>query len=282
MLCRSPFVKGELPFGCGQCMACRIKRRRIWTHRMMLESFLHSESCFITLTYAPEHLPPDGSVVPRDAVLFLKRFRERIKPVKVRYFLVGEYGDETERPHYHAALFGVGRAAEPDIAAAWGLGLVHVGDLEQKSAQYIAGYVTKKMTKSDDPRLRGRHPEFARMSRMPAIGSGAIAVMADAMNDREGSKEIARLGDVPSTLKHGGKDWPLGRVLKEKFRDAMGFDEKSLPEAKLAEWVAEMHAMRIDKGASKAAWKALKPMIEHNKLDQIEKRASIWRRKASL
>jgi len=172
---------GSVPAGCGQCMPCRINRRRLWTHRMMLESYKHAENSFLTLTYDDEHLPARGSLDPSHTQKWLKRFRKAIAPRKVRFYLVGEYGDQSQRPHYHAALFGVGPdgivvnneyCSVPDIVSrTWGKGHVMLGSLTSASAQYICGYVTKKMTSKFDPRLNGRYPEFARMSRRPGIGS---------------------------------------------------------------------------------------------------------------
>ena len=58
---------------------------------------MHESSQFITLTYAPENYPKNGSVSPREMQLFLKRLRRLVEPVQLRYYLVGEYGDHTQR-----------------------------------------------------------------------------------------------------------------------------------------------------------------------------------------
>ena len=108
MVCKKPFTRGVEAYGCGQCLPCRVNRRRIWTHRVLLEAIKSSESSFITLTYDDENLPENGSLCPSHVRDWLKRIRKKVEPRKLRYFLVGEYGDETKRPHYHVALFGVG------------------------------------------------------------------------------------------------------------------------------------------------------------------------------
>ena len=64
MLCRKPFSKKGAQFGCGQCMACRINRRRIWTHRIMLEALVSPSASFLTLTYNKENLPDGGTLAP--------------------------------------------------------------------------------------------------------------------------------------------------------------------------------------------------------------------------
>lgn len=238
-MCKNPYVHPSgNAFGCGQCLPCRINRRRVWQHRLVLESLQHPDSCFITLTYNDEQLPPGGTLVPSDLQKYIKRLRKAVLPRKIRFYAVGEYGDRTFRPHYHLALFGIGLEDIHTIADAWsvdGKALGHImgGTLTFESAAYIAGYVTKKMTNGKDPvvleKLGGLHPEFARMSNRPGIGANIADELADALTTDFGSKELARTGDIPVSLKHGGVNMPLGRYLRSKIREALdmpnlGFD----------------------------------------------------------
>lgn len=103
-------------FGCGQCLPCRVNRRRIWTHRIMLEAAQYHDNSFVTLTYDEEKLPVDLSVTPRTLQLFMKRLR-KVYPNRIRYFGVGEYGDQTMRPHYHLALFNFASCARGQTVA---------------------------------------------------------------------------------------------------------------------------------------------------------------------
>lgn len=242
MLCKNPFMVGVLPAGCGQCLSCLINRRRLWVHRMILESAKHAGSCFVTLTYDDKHLPLGGTLEPDDTQKWLKRLRKIISPEKIRYFLVGEYGEKANRPHYHVALFGLDqlKAGGDDgksgvIKESWTLdgsqiGHIFVGDLNQASASYIAGYVTKKLTKHGDPRLNGRHPEFARMSLRPGIGAGAVPDIVASLSTSGGLNAVANMGDVPTQLRHGKKLMPLGRYLSGRLRTEMGFATKKSPE----------------------------------------------------
>lgn len=163
-----------------------------------------SASMFLTLTYDDETLPTDGSLVRSEFPRFAKRLRKRVGPV--RYFHCGEYGSENLRPHYHCALFGY---RDPDlfhwstspagyplyrspvVEDAWKLGHVVVGEMTFESAQYVAGYVTKKlnvskMSSEDDyRRWENRYrrvdphtgeiveiqPEFSTSSNRPGIGA---------------------------------------------------------------------------------------------------------------
>ena len=90
---------------CGQCYACRIAKSREWASRCVMESKLHKENCFITLTYNDEHLPSDLSLQKDDFTKFIKRLRKNTGD-KIRYYACGEYGDLYQRPHFHACLFG--------------------------------------------------------------------------------------------------------------------------------------------------------------------------------
>ena len=240
MLCRSPFVKDStgrswklsivkemtpeqrkalrlksVPFPCGQCLPCRINKRRIWTARMVLESYCHPYSVFVTLTYDDDHLPDDRQLSKRDAQLFLKRLRKAVEPLRIRYYLCGEYGPQTHRPHYHAIIFGLSPAHGQIINNCWCKGFCVVGDdCNDLTIQYVAGYVTKKITKKDD----GNCPEFALMSRKPAIGVPFLPYFHKVLGDPFYAGLFdADCGGVPVQIRIGGRAYPLGRTLRNRL-----------------------------------------------------------------
>lgn len=86
-------------------MSCRIIRRRKWQNRLLLEAMLADKTAFITLTYDEESLPKDKSLKPKHLKAFIKALRKKLNPIKLRYYAVGEYGFEKNRPHYHIAAF---------------------------------------------------------------------------------------------------------------------------------------------------------------------------------
>lgn len=223
MMCGKPFRRGVEEFRCGKCMPCLIARQRLWTTRIMLERAQHEESCFVTLTYSEERYPRDGKV--RKVVLqqFLKRLRFYVEPRKLRYYGVGEYGGTTGRAHYHVLVFGLGGQDHENprknfqcacvICKAWPNGGVYVGDVEEKSAAYCLGYLTRESK-----------AEFALMSRRPGIGACGADAIGEVSTSREGSKFISATADVPGIVRRERKMRSIGRYLRGKVRQAAGME----------------------------------------------------------
>lgn len=187
-------ILGPVELPCGQCIGCRMRRASDWELRVMHEAQMHSQTCFVTLTYAPGNLPADGSLCHRDFQLFMKRLRNARGAV--RFYMCGEYGDVTQRPHYHACLFGVnffdrvsaGKSGSgaamftsEELTRLWGLGRAVVQDLVRETASYCARYIMKKALGKSSEEVYSRvladgstcsvAPEYAAMSLKPGIGA---------------------------------------------------------------------------------------------------------------
>lgn len=164
---------------CGQCIACRLNRASSWAVRLMHEKRTSADSYFLTLTYDEEHLPRVGeysTLVKHDVQRFLKRLRKAIAPIKLRYYLCGEYGETYGRCHFHVLIYLDNFAPEgfPELLqSTWGVGFVHIGSISFDSAAYVARYCTKLLTgkKKEWYIERNIEPEFALMSRRPGIGA---------------------------------------------------------------------------------------------------------------
>ena len=108
-----PYWKDQLiQIPCGKCIGCRLEYSRQWANRCMLELQYHDSAYFVTLTYNEEHVPRTGlhgemSLRKRDFQLFMKRLRKKYSDDRIRFYAAGEYGTTTQRPHYHAILFGL-------------------------------------------------------------------------------------------------------------------------------------------------------------------------------
>lgn len=191
--------KLELP--CGHCVGCKQDRARSWSIRIMHEAQLYDSNLFLTLDYAPEHLPRSLSLEYRDFQGFLKRLRKEVKGVSVapsgerpvRFFVAGEYGEKFQRPHWHAILFNVwfadqveyfnGTFRSEQAERLWVKGNVVIGKVTPQSAAYVAGYTLNKRYGRDADdyyedvvnvatgEVSRRRAEFCVMSRRPGIGA---------------------------------------------------------------------------------------------------------------
>lgn len=177
---------------CGQCIGCRIRRTRDWAVRVTHEAQSHRANCFLTLTYAPEHLPEKGSLEPEHLVRFIKRLRKRLDrhQTTIRYYAVGEYGEKLERPHYHLLIFGwdfpdryfwkYSKSGEPlyrspELEALWTKGHSTIGETTWESAAYAARYTLKKINgERAVNHYKDKLPEFIRLSLKPGIGHNWI------------------------------------------------------------------------------------------------------------
>lgn len=276
MKCTDPFVRGGTAYGCGRCRLCRVSMRSIWATRIELEALRYRSNVFVTLTYddlslpfvSVDHCVP--TLVPDHAKNFLKRLLKSSNAEfgwRQRFFLVGEYGDRTWRPHYHAAFFNfpacVRGATRRSLSGrylwkqccpvcelvgdAWNggetSGDIGLGALDKNRARYLGGYVTKKLTRKEDARLDGRHPEFSRQSRggrqkgSVGIGAPIVAEMAQSFSKFHDASTTDVMGHLTG---EGGRKRPLGRYLRNKFREAVGTTEEVKDHANMAAWVEQM------------------------------------------
>lgn len=186
----------EIP--CGQCIGCRLKYSRMWADRCLAEATLHEQSYFVTLTYDNDHLPYNidketgeiskyPTLSKRDVQLFMKRLRKDYKyENKIRFFLAGEYGSQTARPHYHLIIFGLrlddtilykrtslgfNLYNSEFINSIWGKGHVVIAEVTWETCAYTARYIMKKQTGTSSEKYKTLNiiPEFTLMSRKPGI-----------------------------------------------------------------------------------------------------------------
>lgn len=191
---------------CGQCRGCRLEYSRQWANRCMLELQYHDSAYFVTLTYDDVHVPksyyPDPetgealtslTLVKRDFQLFMKRLRRNFPDDHIRFFMAGEYGSETFRPHYHAIIFGLhlddlvlykksplgfSYYNSKSLQKCWSdpetglpIGFAVVAEVTWETCAYTARYVMKKLTGKEAEFYTNFNiqPEFTLMSRKPGI-----------------------------------------------------------------------------------------------------------------
>lgn len=145
---------------CTKCVGCRTSKAQEWALRCTLELHDHEHAAFVTLTYCDKYCPP--TLTKRDLVLWFKRFRKALGANRpIRYFASGEYGELTQRPHYHALVFGASEADRALIDRAWttrtkkgrgsrkapraSIGRTSVSRVTPAHVSYVAGYTQKKL-----------------------------------------------------------------------------------------------------------------------------------------
>lgn len=62
----------------------------------------------------------------------------------IKYYAVGEYGENTQRPHYHAIVFNIKPYTLAKIPAIWKQGHCALGNCEPASIHYVTKYVIQK------------------------------------------------------------------------------------------------------------------------------------------
>lgn len=200
----SNVIKEFIEAPCQQCMECRLNYSTNWANRMMLEAQYHESNFFLTLTYDDEYCPvnqgvwdPDSdslcepvfTLQKEDVQNFIKRLRARLEYAgrpSFRYYLCGEYGSRTFRPHYHIVCFGLeledleflktSKLGFPYyrsklIEECWTAGYSMVCNVSWETCAYVARYVTKKWKGIDKSFYYQENmlPEFTLMSRKPGI-----------------------------------------------------------------------------------------------------------------
>lgn len=133
--------------------------------RLLQEDKVSTSSCFVTLTYDTEFVPitEKGFMTLRksDVQKWIKRLRKTIDS-RIKYYLVGEYGPKTLRPHYHAILFNTDGNTVVDT---WRKGNIVIGDVSGASVSYTAGYISKPGPRIPLHAGDDRSPQFSLMSK---------------------------------------------------------------------------------------------------------------------
>lgn len=144
--------------------------------RIIWEKKRSRSALFVTLTYDDNHVPINKETMTitlnkKEIPLYIKRLRKLHDKIEykdkkpIKYYGVGEYGEDRERPHYHIIIFN----ALPElIPIAWAidktmLGMVQIGDkgVTAGGARYLAQY----MMTGQDLDYTNRQKPFSLMSK---------------------------------------------------------------------------------------------------------------------
>ena len=196
---------------CGKCANCLSDRRSDWSLRLQIELSHSTSAHFITLTYSDENLYYNENGVPsvskKEMQNYIKKLRKTTSE-KLRYYLVGEYGTKTQRPHYHILLFNYPQDKIQNITHCWNnkhdiIGNTQIGTVSHASIHYVTKY---HVNKTAFPELA--NPSFTLMSRNPGIGAKYVDQFRE---HHENKTSKAYFTDL------GGEKRRLPRYLKEKL-----------------------------------------------------------------
>lgn len=202
-----------VPVPCGKCPQCLKRRVASWSFRLEMGSLLWNKQYFLTLTYDNENVPISANgfltLFPKHLTDFFKRLRKNAG--KLRYYLCGEYGTTTKRPHYHVILFANSSLFASDIEKQWIYGSVYYGKVEPASIRYTVQYYDKGVWQKSHVR-DDREPEFSRMSQ----GIGKNFLTAKQVKNFLENPQKSFIYDVE------GKKIAIPRYYKKRLYDYFG------------------------------------------------------------
>lgn len=153
---------------CGKCEECIRDYATTWAVRCAIEAEQWEHNWFITLTYNNAFIPKNGKCSKKDINDFIDKLAGGHKLKTFKYWIAGEIGPLTHRPHYHGILFNfplpdlkiIGKKENgftiyesETLNKAWGKGFIQIGTAEDDAAAYCAKYAAKGGTENFKPMM---------------------------------------------------------------------------------------------------------------------------------
>lgn len=219
--CISPLLVKHGFVPCGYCGNCLSRKRQDWSYRIKQELKRAKTADFLTLTYAPEHIQtsPSGlpTLVKSDFPQFIKQIRTETsrtlprgyKWPQMRYYTVGEYGEQTQRPHIHSILFNLHPDIKPKTLDIWSRGNIDFGTVEGGSIGYVTGYVINRHGDYQD-----RQKPFALISK----GMGANYLTSNYNYHKHGKRFDVNNQGIPGALPRYYQERIFNKHERELYR----------------------------------------------------------------
>lgn len=192
--------------------------------------------------------------------------------VRVRFYAVAELGELKGRPHYHALVWGLPDWVATDwrpgprassipvvqdvIEEAWRFGQVNAQLARDSGAAsgYLTMYFEKGRGAQRAERIRARDllppKQLARASQQrrrylpgerviwfhrmsPGLSSGVVDSLLSVLSDGVGHGEVQGAGDVPRSVRVGGRSVSLPRYVRRKLRARFGVAAVETPAARV-------------------------------------------------
>ena len=226
---RNPKIRITIP--CGKCHECLSAKRSDWSFRLGIEHKNSMSAYFVTLTYNEENYPEEG-VVKEHIQNYVKKIRNYLerkeyeisvderkwlnktitdengkehKKYPFRYYIVAEFGSNTQRGHYHALLFNLPYSiahASPNkeaknwdtpLTKLWQYGQILIGTCTDASIHYTAKYMINNLIQP-----KGKNKPFTLQS-----------------------KGIGKMYTEPARIYHKKKNSTKPYVVKAGFKQRM-------------------------------------------------------------
>lgn len=217
---------------CGKCAECARNKIKSWYFRIEQEIKVSKNVHFVTLTYDEDNVPKNENgqktLVKKDCQLFLKRLRK--KEENVRYYLVGEYGTKTKRPHYHAIMFNIKNVE--NIQNEWRNGFTFNPPLDKNGAEIH--YVLKYLNKEKKGKIKGVEPEFSLMSK--GIGKNYLTPQMIKYHLQSVEKSYV--------MGKNGEKLPMPKYYKEKIYT----EDSKITRAQVTKYLAKRSEEKTNEG----------------------------------
>lgn len=167
----------DLIVPCRHCLACREERAKEYTIRFLHEIKNKYKNVYmLTLTYKNEDIIEKYQVEKQHITNYIKRVREQLRRYDkkhktkyndFKYFLGAEYGDKTQRPHYHMIIATNYKETRDKFIKDWELhfGEVDIKDADIRGIYYTIGYCNKKIGNNQDKYIGKRANTFRKFSK---------------------------------------------------------------------------------------------------------------------
>lgn len=283
---------------CGKCAECKLEYARSWAVRCVHEAKMHEENSFLTLTYNEESIkelidiPHSIETGKEEYKLnyehvqqFMKRLRKTTSK-ELGFFATGEYGDRTNRPHWHILIFGWyptdSRAqyknhrgdqicTSEQLGRLWPHGNSNVGTVTFESAGYVARYAAKKLGTSQDD--QSPYKPISKKSQRNAIGKKFLQrYYEDIFNHGYVVLDNGSRVGIPryyeKWLKKEHPEYWAKYVAKTKAKIIFDADQKAKDEKHLENYI---NAVRLYEGKTKLVTTRLQAQkeITENNLKQL-------------
>lgn len=204
---------------CGKCPACLRRRQAGWIFRLEQEQLVSTSAAFLTLTYNNENLPYSASGLPnlnkKHHTGFIKRLRKQIhthftdeNTQAIKYYSCGEYGTNTNRPHYHSIIFNLPMdiIENPTLLdTTWQMGNTMLAVCNTNTITYTTKYINKTLYHKKEP-TDDRENEFQLQSK----GLGKSYLTDKTIKYYKNQK-------IPYLVKEDGKKGTMPRYYRDKL-----------------------------------------------------------------